>query len=98
MVQKQGPLAWVIAVTSDWHQPQERAHSLFDDCFQSEKEETLQDPYLFHTPDRYHILLCDSTFWWQRLEPEESSLGIVPNLGPCCILLLGWHNCDFKGK
>lgn len=67
-----------------------------DDCFQREKEERLQDPYLFHTPDHYDIPLCDSTFWWLKLEPKESSLGIVPSLGPCCILLLGWHNAISK--
>lgn len=92
-------LAWVIAITSYWHQPQERALSLFDDCFQREKE-TLQDPTSFtqlHV-DCYNIPLWGSTFWRERLEPEESSLSAVPNLGPCCILLLSWHNCDFKGK
>lgn len=99
MIQKQRILAWVIAVTFYWHQPQERALSLMT-VFRERGRRVYKIPTSFTQllVDRYLIPLCDSTLWGERLEPEESSLSVVPNLGPCCILLLGWHNCNFKGK
>lgn len=90
-VRKQRSLACVIAVASYWHEPQERALSLFDDCSQRENGERLKDPDLFYTapcgsPSR--IPLSDSTFWGEGLiETEENSFRVVPNLGPvasCC--------------
>lgn len=55
----------------------------------------------------FHTIYCgspscmphsDSLFWRKRfIEPEEKFQGCTKSWA-CCILLLGWHNCDFKGK
>lgn len=80
--------------------PATRALCLFDDCLQTERGREITKSYpLSHNSLWIAIIYLSvaAHFGGERLDPEESSLS-VPNLGPCCILLLGWHNCNFKGK